>query len=94
MMVYEYKQGLRQFMVAIALQGYNLFINYFIGNRDVDFKLCDSILKEKLDQYPKGILFQFFKGRYHLIQGQLGDAIKWYNMACNQAVKRSRKIVI
>ena len=68
MSVYEEKTGIRQFMATMVLLGYHLFLTTFMGNRDVDIRLCKTILDEKVQQYPKGIFFLFFKGRFHLIQ--------------------------
>lgn len=53
-----------------------------MGNRDVDLRLCKKILDEKVQQYPEGIFFRFFKGRFHLIQGEICEATKWYKLAC------------
>ena len=66
--VYEGKTGIRQFLATIVLLGYHLFLTTFMGNRDVDLRLCKKILDEKVQQYPEGLFFRFFKGRFHLIQ--------------------------
>ena len=68
LLVYEDKTALRQFMAAMVLLGYQLFITTFMGNREVDVRLCKKILDEKVSTYPKGVFFLFFKGRFHLVQ--------------------------
>ena len=68
LLVYEEKNGLRQFLAAMVLLGYHLFITTFMCNREVDTRLCEQILEEKVAKYPKGVFFLFFKGRFHLIQ--------------------------
>lgn len=67
-MVYEEKDGLRQFLACLVLLGYNLVLTYFLGNNQCNLELCQEILRQKLEQYPTGVFFLFFKGRYHFIQ--------------------------
>ena len=55
-------------MATMVLLGYHLFIATFMGNKEVDTRLCKKILDDKVSTYPKGVFFLFFKGRYHLVQ--------------------------
>ena len=68
LLVYEDKTALRQFMSTMVLLGYHLFLTTFMGNKEVDVRLCNQILEEKVSIYPKGVFFLFFKGRFHLVQ--------------------------
>ena len=68
LLVYAEKTALRQFNAAHALLTYKLFIVPFIDNNEADTMLCKRILDDKMSTYLKGVFFQFFKGRYHLIQ--------------------------
>jgi len=68
MLVYEDKKGMRHFLACILLLGYHLMLGFFIGSSECDLKLCKDILDEKLQLYPEGAFFKFFKGRYHFVQ--------------------------
>ena len=84
--VYQEKDGLRQFLASMVLLGYHLVVAYFLGNFDdqSNLKLCKGILDEKLQLYPRGVFFLFFKGRYHFIQGQMPQAKEAYLASCSQ----------
>lgn len=81
--VYENTDGIRQFLACLVLLGYHLILSFFLGNSECDLRLCQEILDHKLAQYPKGAFFLFFKGRFHFIQGQMPQAIKWYKASCD-----------
>ena len=68
MWVYDNKGGMRQFISSFVLLGYHLLLTHFIGSSTCDLRLCETILKEKLEAYPDGAFFIFFKGRYHFVQ--------------------------
>lgn len=78
--MHQEKDGLRQFLASLVLLGYHLVVAYFLGNIDdqSNLELCKGILDEKLHQYPEGVFFLFFKGRYHFIKGQIPQAKEAY----------------
>ena len=69
---------MRHFLGALVLLGYHLLLTFYIGSSQYDLDLCKEILDEKLEAYPDGAFYKFFKGRYHFVQGQVDDAIHWY----------------
>jgi len=78
MWVYEDRAGMRQFIACFTLLGYHLLLSFFIGSTEINLPLCKKILDEKLEAYPDGAFFIFFKGRYHFVQGEMHEAIRWY----------------
>ncbi|XP_059092083.1 tetratricopeptide repeat protein 39B-like isoform X2 [Tigriopus californicus] len=78
MWVEQERNGLRQFLASFILLGYHLLLSFFIGSTECNLDLCKRILEEKLAKYPEGAFFLFFKGRYHFVQGEVGEAISWY----------------
>lgn len=72
------KSGLRQILCVMMLLAYNLLVVYVLSHTDGDLELCEKILKEQLEQYPKGVWFLFFKGRLEFMKGNLAEADKWY----------------
>lgn len=62
----------------MMLLAYNLLVVYVLSHTDGDLELCEKILKEQLEQYPKGVWFLFFKGRLEFMKGNLEEADKWY----------------
>lgn len=69
---------MRHFLSCFVLLGYHLLLSYFIGSSECDLELCTRILDEKLEAYPEGAFFKFFKGRLHFVQGEVTEAIEWY----------------
>jgi len=78
MWVYEARTGMRQSIACFTLLAFHLLLSFFIGSSEIDLNLCKKILDEKLSAYPGGAFFVFFKGRYHFVQGEIREAIRWY----------------
>ena len=90
---YNATDCMRQFMASLILLGYHLFVTKYMGQEECDLGLVREILDSKLELYPKGAFFLFFKGRYELVQGNCEEATRWYIRA-NQAQVRPRFYIL
>ena len=87
----ERKDDVRHFLASFILLGFNLVLNNFIGSSECDLELCKRILAENLEKYPDGAFFQFFKGRFHFVQGEIPQVKRQLNMVediCGFAITR------
>jgi len=74
---------LRQFLAAILLLGYHLFLTNHMGQADscADYTLVSEILTSKLAKHPRGAFFLFFHARFQLVQGHCEAASRCYREA-------------
>jgi len=70
--------GIRQVLCVMTLLGYHLIVCYVLSSQEGDLQFCDEMLQEKLQQYPNGVWFLFFKGRLEFMKGNLNEALTWY----------------
>jgi len=75
---YQLEDSVRRVLCAMVLLGYHLMIVYVLGNTEGDLVQAAAILDDQLKANPNGVWFLFFKGRLELVQGNIPEAISWY----------------
>lgn len=62
----------------MTLLGYNLIVLHVLSHKEGNTKICEEILDKQLTKHPKGVWFQFFKGRLEMLNGNLEESKRWY----------------
>jgi len=75
---YQFETSVRRSLCAMVLLGYHLLVVYVLGNADGDLVQASAILDDQLKINPNGVWFLFFKGRLEMVQGNIPEAIMWY----------------
>ncbi|KAI6226206.1 hypothetical protein M3Y99_01320300 [Aphelenchoides fujianensis] len=70
---------LRTVMARLVLLAWHLFVTYFIGAGSPDLPLCERLLKPLARDFPNGTIILFMRARFHLVTGDLDNAIFFYN---------------
>ncbi|KAI6196619.1 hypothetical protein M3Y94_01131000 [Aphelenchoides besseyi] len=70
---------LRTVMARLVLLAWHLFVTYFIGAGQPDLRLCERLLIPLARDFPNGTIILFMRARLYLVNGDLENAVFFYN---------------